>query len=389
MTPSFRVALAGPSRVGKTTLLTAILSDTAKLLASTPVTVSMDEPTENRVRAQQKDLRRAIEVGEFNAAALGSTQQMNRYRVALHAEGDESIEIPFELLDLPGGWLDPEVRKQKEEIRTAWLEYLEHVRNSVMLLVPIDSAVLMEAVLPKERAAVVDQLALLEVEDVGRTWAKGRSLDDDRKGEPAVVVLAPLKCEKYFGDNGGRGHDEARLREKVRQRYQHLLEIIAAETGNRPPVRVVYAPIDTYGCVELMEAQWRSESAHGLPEFTARYRFRGRPPQISVRAAGTVMQELARAVLIGQEAEEAARQRTTQLGYDRYVARKAEPKGFWRTIEYHLFGEARTVNEGIGRSAAEIARLSLRRSQLTDAAKKLVDAPYDPRVEIWSGDGGL
>ncbi|MGK5110811.1 hypothetical protein [Geodermatophilus sp. CPCC 205506] len=387
MTPSFRVAVTGPSRVGKTTLLTAVLSDTDALLTGTPVSVTMDEPTRNRVRKQQRDLRRAIEVGEFDAAALGGTQSVSRYRVALQAEGDESIEVPFELLDYPGQWLDPEVRAQNPQAKEAWPGYLDHVRNSIMLLVPIDAAVLMEAVLPRQRAAVGELLALLDVEEVGRTWAKGR-LTTDKEDEPAVVVLAPLKCEKYFSDNGGHGQDEARLREKVKERYGRLLEIIAAETRERPqPVRVVYAPVDTYGCVELMEARWHNVSGHDLPDFTAHYRFRGRPPRISVRAAGTVMQELARAVLAGQEAAEAEQQKTTQGAYDRHVARKAEAKGFWGTIEYYLSGEAGSVNEGIQTSASELARISLRRGQLTDATKKLVAAPIDRRVEIWSGDG--
>lgn len=388
MTPSFRVAVTGPSRVGKTTLLTAVLSETHTLLEGTPVSVAMDEPTRKRVRAQERDLRRAIEVGEFDAAALGGTQTVSRYHVALRAEGDESIEIPFELLDYPGQWLDPDVRDEVPQAKEAWPGYLEHVRNSIMLLVPIDAAVLMEAVLPRQKAAVGELLALLDVEEVGRTWAKGRGLEDTWD-EPAVVVLAPLKCEKYFGDNGGIGHDEARLREKVRERYRRLLEIVVAETRGRPdPVRVVYAPIDTYGCVELREARWHNTSAHGLPDFQATYRFRGQPPRISVRAAGTVMQELSRAVLAGQQAAELARQRVTQGTYDRGVARKAERKGFWGTIGYHLSGEAETVNERIQVSASELARISLRRGQLTDATKKLVAADYDPRVEVWSGEVG-
>ena len=99
MTPSFRVAVVGPSRVGKTTLLTAILSDTRDLLAGTPVTVEMDERTSVRVKRQQKELQQALDRGEFDAAALGGTQEINQYHVTLTGEGDDSAEIPFDLLD--------------------------------------------------------------------------------------------------------------------------------------------------------------------------------------------------------------------------------------------------------------------------------------------------
>lgn len=381
--PSFRIAVVGPSRVGKTTLLTAVLSDTDRLLAGTPVSVTMDEPTQARVRRQQKELRRAIEIGEFNAAALGGTQEISRYHVALQSEGDSSIEIPFDLLDYPGAWLDFDERVKFPHAVAEWPNYLDHVRQSIMLLVPIDAAVLMEAVLPRQKAAAGELLDLLGVEEVGKAWAKARQ---QRPNEPAVVVLAPLKCEKYFDDNGGFGHDAARLRERVREKYGRLLEIVAEETTHRPPVRVVYAPIDTYGCVELMEARWKTVAGQDLPEFEAHYRFRGRPPKIQVRAAGTVMQELSRAVLAGQAQLEAAHQRAHQESYDASVARKAEAKGFWGTIEYHLSGEARQVNRGIHQSAEMISWLRYRQQQLTAAIQKIVAVGYDPRVEIWSSE---
>jgi hypothetical protein len=384
--PSFRVSVVGPSRVGKTTLLTAVLSDTHDLLAGTPVTVSMDEPTEARVRRQQKDLRWALELGEFDAAALGGTQEINRYHVALHPNGDESVQIPFDLLDYPGGWLDLDERNKNPHAVAEWPNYLNHVRESIMLLVPIDAAVLMEAHTPLQKAAVGELLGLMDVENVGMRWAKGRL---ENANEPAVVVLAPLKCEKYFGDNGGYGKDEAKLRGRVREKYGRLLEVVAKETADRGgAVRVVYAPIDTYGCVELMEARWKSVNGQSMPEFEAHFRFRGRPPQIRVRAAGTIMQELCRSVLAGQTKVEAEAHRAQQGAYNSGIARKAEAKGFWGTLGYHLSGEAGTVNWGIKASSEELARITRRQGQLRKAAEKLASVPYDRRVEIWNGENG-
>lgn len=382
-TPSFRVAVVGPSRVGKTTLVTAIFTDTEDLLAGRPVSVTMDEYTDGLVATQQKALRRAIEVGEFDAAALGGTQRVNRYRLALQAGGDAAVTIPFELLDYPGSWLDATYRRGIPEAVAEWPAYQEHVRESIMLLVPIDSAVLMEAVTPWQRAAAGDLLGLVDVERVGRDWAKHRAARPD---EPAVLVLAPLKCEKYFDDNGGLRRDGARLRERVREKYEGLLRIVADETGERAePVRVVYAPIDTYGCVELMEATWSGAHAHE-PDFTARYRFRGDPPRITVRAAGTVMQELCRAVLAGQARVERDHHRAQQDVHDTRAARRDERKGFWGTIGYYLSGEADKVREDIGHTAKRLETIALRRTQLTEAAQRLASIDNDPRVEVWSGE---
>jgi hypothetical protein len=382
MTPSFRVAVVGPSRVGKTTLLTAILSDTRSMLAGTPVSVSMDEPTHNRVRRQEKDLRRAIAVGEFDAASLGGTQGVSWYHVALHPDGDESVQTPFDLLDYPGAWLDPGERSRIPEAAEKWPVFLGHIRESIMLLVPIDAAVLMEANTPRQRGAAGDLLGLEDVAEVGLRWAKGRLANPS---EPAVVVLAPLKCEKYFDDNGGQGHDQDLLRARVRETYESVLKTIAAETGERAtPVRVVYAPIDTYGCVELMEAQWKIVPGEELPDFRAHYLFRGHPPRIRVRAAGTVMQELCRSVLAGQATVEADAQYRQQRTYTTGVTRQAEAKGFWGTIGYHLSGEASAVKGDIARSSTEMARIALRQRQLKEATERLASIAADPRVEVWS-----
>jgi hypothetical protein len=381
-TPAFRVAVVGPSRVGKTTLLTAILSDTQDLLAGTPITVEMDERTRVRVKRQQKELQQALDLGEFNAAALGGTQEINRYHVTLTGEGDTVAEIPFDLLDYPGAWLDEEERVKYPHAVSEWPNFLDHVRESIMLLVPIDAAVLMEAVTPPQRAAVSALLGLIDVNEVGRRWAKGRQQNGD---EPAVVVLAPLKCEKYFNDNGGRGHQAGELRARVRERYDALLRIVAQETAGRSmPVRVVYAPIDTYGCVELIEARWKTVA--GRPDFEAHYRFRGRPPVLQVRAAGTVMQELCRSILVGQTKAEIAQRLVHQREYDAGVERKAAAKGFWETMAYHLTGEASRVNRQIRDQSASIARVAARQAQLLDATRRLAAVAADPRVEVWSGE---
>ena len=133
-----------------------------------------------------------------------------------------------------------------------------------------------------------------------------------------------------------------------------------------------------------MEARWKVVEGQDVPEFEAHYRFRGRPPQISVRAAGTVMQELCRAVLHGQDTAEDADRRAHQHEHDTGLARRTESKGFWGTIEYHLSGESLRVRRGIEASAAELERVAARQRELRQAAEKLVGVAYDARVEVWS-----
>jgi GTPase SAR1 family protein len=376
MSEPFKVALVGPSGVGKTTLVTAILSETEDLLSNTKVTVVTEEKTASRVRAQKKELYSAIAAGEFNAEALRNTQEMSVYDLMLQADGEFGLEVPFSVLDYPGGWLDPELRT--EMARRLWPLCEAYIRESVMLLLPIDSALLMEAVNKAQLAAVPDLLGIVDVETVAVKWARARASHPD---EPAVVVLAPLKCEKYFEDNGGSGHEADDLERRVAEIYGEVLRKIRKQTPGRD-VRVVYAPIDTYGCVQLMEHEWKLDTGDRL-EFRGSYRFRGRPPKISVKAAGTVMQELCRCIV----SAEAGRARREMSDYSEkrsgLLERKAEEKGFWGTIGYYMGGEAWQNRQGRKLSEREILAATAEQAQLEEAVRKLASTDLDLRVRIW------
>jgi GTPase SAR1 family protein len=372
MSEPFKVAVAGPSRVGKTTLVTAILADTEDMLAGTPVSVIPEEKTASKLRRQKLDLASAIAAGVFNAAALGGNQELSRYDVLLQADSDLGIEVPFSILDYPGGWLNPDNRPAE------WMLCEEHFKQSVMLLLPIDAAVLMEAASESQRRAVPHLLGIVDVEEIAGKWAKSRA---GRPDEPAVVVLAPLKCEKYFDDNGGTGKESPRLEQEVIKAYQSVLDRIRKETRGRG-LRVVYAPIDTYGCVQLMEAEW-IEELPGKLEFMGRYRFRSRSPRIQVKAAGTVMQELCKCLVEGevQRAKEgiAAQQKT----YFSLVERRAESKGFRGSLAFYLSGEAWRNSKSRNLSQREIIEATRQQGQLEDALKKIAAAPQDSRVREW------
>ncbi|MEV4412749.1 hypothetical protein [Catellatospora sp. NPDC049609] len=378
--PTFKVAVVGPSRVGKTTMLNAILADTNKLLGGTSVEVALDEQTGARVRRQEGELRRAIEQREFNAAALRGTDGIVDYRVTLQSASDPAIQVPFHILDYPGRWLNP---LQRPQGIARWNECEAHIKNSMMLLVPIDSAVLMESS-SAQRAARYELLGVLDVETMVRAWARARNLEEHRL-EPAVLVLAPLKCEKYFNDNGGNRNDGAKLRERVREVYQTMFEVLREEAQHRK-IKIMYVPIDTYGCVELIDAQWiKAEDQDGVPmtDFSAHYRFRGHPPKRSVKAAGVVVQELCRCLMEGQATLEKAQQRLARARVNDLVARDNEAKGFWGTIGYHLGGERSENRLERVRTGQDIQTRERRVAALQADLQRMAELPNDPRAEEW------
>jgi hypothetical protein len=265
--------------------------------------------------------------------------------------------------------------------RRKWAECLEHIKSSVMLLVPIDAAVLMEAATPPQRAAVEMLLGFGDVEDVARSWAQIRNLEENRS-EPAVLVLAPLKCERYFDDNGGYGKEADELRRRVADWYGNLITIVREEAADRE-IRIVYAPVDTYGVVELMEAYWQ-DKGQGYLDFTANYRVRGNPSGASVKAAGAIMQELCQCLVEGWDVVEGRSEEQLRSEYRRLVRRDQDRKGFWGTLGYYLSGEASENQTGQNKTAQEIATVERRRRELRESVEKLAADSYDPRVELWA-----
>ena len=72
----FRIGLVGPSRVGKTSLITALLRDSQKLLQGTPVAMRpVGTATEKRIAQHRRELDGSLLAGEFTPGALRGTEE--------------------------------------------------------------------------------------------------------------------------------------------------------------------------------------------------------------------------------------------------------------------------------------------------------------------------
>ena len=135
--------MVGPSRVGKTSLITALLRDGQRLLEGTPVSMrAIGTPTQRRLAQHRRDLDGALLAGEFDPGALGGSQEQFTFQLLLDP-GVPGAGIELQLLDYPGGWLDPVNRPADREAQ--WEECERFLEQASVLIVPIDAAVLMEA----------------------------------------------------------------------------------------------------------------------------------------------------------------------------------------------------------------------------------------------------
>ncbi len=323
MDNTFKIGIVGPTRVGKTSLIASILNDAKSLLAGSPVSMSANgTKTERRVAQHHKELSGSIRAGEFHPGAVSGTEESFKYELSLDL-GNSSQGIKFALLDYPGGWIDSS--RRPEERQTEWEACKNWMKDSSVLIVPVESAVMMEASSSHHRRAVPFILNTYDIEQVARAWAKDRSA---KPNEPALIIFCPVKCESYFADNGGLNDSSLPLFHAFEDHYRDVLKAVKEEA---PQAKVVYAPVDTVGCVEIVKANW---SASQNPEdvvFSADYRVR-RPGQQTVKGAGDLLIALCRHMVQAMGLKEVENARSIQQSAQQAKYHAEKDEGFFGNI---------------------------------------------------------
>ena len=270
----YKIGIIGPTRVGKTSIITALLEQGQELLAGDAVSIEGVGITEKRINQYLDELRGSLMADEFNPGGLRGNNRKYEFKVQISVGNSK---LTWAILDYPGDWLD----KGKCPSEKDWEYCQAWIKESIVLLVPIDAAVVMESTTTKERQEANKTLQIAQAEQIARKWAKGRI----EKNEPGLLILVPVKCETYFSDNGGRNDQSEDLFNHIKECYQPLLKAVRQEINgaekngakNKPEILIQYHPVDTIGCVEIKSAEWRRENEPGDWVFEAYYLVR--PPR--------------------------------------------------------------------------------------------------------------
>lgn len=249
----YKIGIVGPTRVGKTSMITSLLEQGKELLAGTDVSIEAVGKTKARINRYRDELRGSLIADEFNPGGMSGTQEPFTIELAMSVG---SSKLTWAILDYPGGWIDEESRPSDRQ--NDWNNCQAWIKESIVLLVPIDSAVVMESSTKAEFQAANTTLQISQAGEVAREWVKGRI----KKGEPGLLILVPVKCETYFSDNGGKRDKSADLVDRIQKLYQDLLNAVRQEIDgatNKPEILIQYHPIDTIGCVEIKDARWIEE----------------------------------------------------------------------------------------------------------------------------------
>lgn len=364
-TDYFRIGMLGPSGVGKTSLVTAILQQSLMLMASGGLPMRpVGRATEERLDRNQQDLYSHLISGTFSTDAVRTTAEPFNFRLQIAYESQALIDI--ELRDFPGGWMID----QETSGRTGsdWADLRGFLAMATILLVPVDSVLLMEATGAGRQRALSRLAALDEMKAAVGEWALARGSNPD---EPALVVFCPVKCESYFDDNGGERDLSAQLRQQITQAYAAVLQTVREKAPN---ARILYAPVDTIGCVELTGVEWRGEF-----EPVASYRIR-EPEKISRAGASDVVRALYRQLFrirraaLAVEAgdfDEAARE-ARELAEERF--------GLFRQFWLWISGERAVRRQAASAAAAQATAATQRVGELDELLLGIGDPAYGPRV---------
>ena len=372
---AFRCSLVGPSRVGKTSLITAILDDAERAMAGLPASIiPADGPTRGRVQRTRANMDGAIAAGEFDSERLSQTTEPQIFNICLDADpGRSDARYNFSILDYPGEWLgSPETVGIAHQ--PVWEKCQQFMAESTVLLVPIDAAILMESVGPEQRR-ISHILGLPAVREVVVRWAKERNRAE-HDGEPAVLLLCPLKCESYFNDNGGSFDKSELLYDQVQAHYGDIVDMARAEIAHG--LQVLYAPIDTYGCVEFVKAEW-IDGGDDTKSFRGHYRLRP-PKKINPKGAASVVQIFCQLLVKGQRAfeeDELSAERSRARAHQRELNRD---RGFFSRIYFSWSGQKANVEAAKSAAEGAAARLENRIDDLNDTLKELSDRELDSRA---------
>ncbi|MEL7035125.1 MAG: hypothetical protein AAFO04_05835 [Cyanobacteria bacterium J06592_8] len=301
----YKIGLIGPSRVGKTSIVAALLEEAKAALAQTGVSINAYEDedgisaTKERIKNTILDIESGLDFGEFQPTGMGTADPFIFDLVMTIADQKKEknkAQLRFAILDYPGGWFSNQVSPGRQ---SDWENCQKWIQDSSVIIIPIDANLIMEANSSQKSKASREWLEVLEVEELLRDWARGRY----KKQESGLLLFVPVKCETYFDDNGGNKDQGQQLYERICKFYRGAIEAVQQEMSEKqkpvsqtnedrglwqrigdqfrdindtinpknPTYTIEYHPVDTIGCIELANAHWEPDQTSGREKLVCQY----------------------------------------------------------------------------------------------------------------------
>jgi hypothetical protein len=239
MSQEIKIAMLGARGVGKTSFLTAMYEQFESTIGQTNLQLTPDLKSAAILQERLGELKSLTDDFEATGGILG-TSDTRSFIFDLGKKGTKpSLRLHFQ--DFPGGYLNSQATpKEREFVKNLLTE-------SVAVLVAIDAPALMEA-----NGKWHDKIN--RPQQIAHLF---QSVYQDLKS-PRLVILAPVRCEKYMQDATSANA----LLKRIKDKYANLLNLFSSE-ALLPWVVSVVTPIQTVGTVVFSHI----EVANGMPHF--------------------------------------------------------------------------------------------------------------------------
>ena len=367
---TFKISMVAPSRIGKTSLVTAILSDVQDLLSGTPITIKAKDPkTNSRINQHKSELNGSLRAGEFESGAMSGTQEAFEFNLLLKNINNDNNDLTLNFLDFPGGWMS---NIQTEDAIDDHAKCAKFIQESSVLIVVVDASIIMEAASPSQKRAIDTILEVPATQDIVRSWAKERAKN---RIDPALLLICPVKCESYFSDNGGhKDRSDALYRSVVEDVYQKLLPIVNEEANQ---TEILYMPVDTVGCVEFISANWGEEKNN--PIFSPHFKVRGNS-KISVKGADDVLVAIAKQLIRAQEGIKKACAKDFSLKAADATKKAIEDKAWYQKVATTIFNYETDAEEKAKHLSVKARIAASEALSVGEFLGVLAKHPFGPRV---------
>jgi len=262
--PPINICLVAPTGAGKTTILSTIINHLEyNIHKADGFSVVSASPRDATILNEfNLDLTTKLATGEIrlDMSIQQGTSEVQTYEFHIKYKynvKNKPVELiqPFVIMDIPGRYLNPDELGRMDKV------FEEHLNNSQIVWIPVDAPVLMTPVAEnnEQKAWSVALSRTDAMHKLLHTWAQFANKAFSEKSLPSNVCFVPVKCESYLQRN------RIELKDNVRNRYQETISSISSESPN---TKIYYIPVETVGCVKLIDWKWSGEPASLKTDYT-------------------------------------------------------------------------------------------------------------------------
>lgn len=245
----FHILMIGPRRVGKSSVLSAMLKSIERLGLQTGFSFEADSDTKSIMRSRLSDLEMlyvlhakepeipfSTLLGEEEGQKYsGMTGDSACYRFELNFAGKKQKNTyTVEFTDIPGEYMENQLQGEGNTV-------IDRFMKSNVVVVAVDSPALMEG---REKGGVGEFHRMVNIPDsvynvISVSDCRIREqLKEKQKMGPKMILFVPLKCEKYYHE-GTMGE----LNRRVKIGYQSTFSFLEV----CPEYTIAITPILTLG----------------------------------------------------------------------------------------------------------------------------------------------